>query len=406
MEGKELPRRKPRRWGPRQRTEVRRSSGTQIPVAEVATLFRCGKCLVAPIKPPVFTCRNGHLNCANCYHALNRDCYKCKEPLLGRNHVLEDVMRSLPIETCSALSDCNVSLRESRSEQSLRLSLQDPELLEKLELARKEAEVQDKKKFETKKSPESRYLHLTELGSSSTSCSSTASLNSLQIRSSSRPITCPFPCDRIVTCSGLVPHFEFYHPQVLLHSKVNKNCDVEVKISYDDVKLTDEDEGRCIIFFVVKLADNGDEEDDLSKSADLLRVARNSQEMVRRGYFVALLSAGLLPSGLGDSRVLAVWVSALYDFAPVTYTLRVSDVEGTHSFSFQGLPSSLHKDQRPKEVYQRGDCLTVPAALLHDFHSAGQNLDLTVAFHSDLPFPFVPTSSRAPWVPDTQGLIL
>lgn len=111
------------------------------------------------------------------------DCYKCKEPLLCRNQVLEDVMRSLPIQTCAALSDCSAPLRESRSEQSLQLSLQDPSLLEKLELARKQAELQDKGKPEGRMS---RGSCRTELKSCTISNSSIASLDNFQIKASAR----------------------------------------------------------------------------------------------------------------------------------------------------------------------------------------------------------------------------
>ncbi|XP_046665020.1 uncharacterized protein LOC124357350 isoform X1 [Homalodisca vitripennis] len=345
------------------------TSSMTIPVYQVAELLRCGQCQEAPIKPPVYTCRHGHLTCTEC-RERRKDCHKCKEPLLGRNHVLEDVVRSLPIQTCSALTDCSIPLRRSKSEQSLQVILDDPQHLDKLERAR----------LQTVKEPEDPRVI------------STTSLSSLcYYRASHRPVLCPFPCGRYVTCSGLFPHFEFYHSKVMVQN-VHKERRYVFDLKYDDVIFT---ESRCQVFFVVHLNDNVDESSCSSWTVrDLMKLTKSPGDMLRHGMFISTLTVGRLSNSMdnGDDgstlheQFMTIWSTCLYHYSPVTYTLEVASFITPHSVSFTGPLTSLHYSQRPADVYARGECLLLTPGLLREMcFSPVNNLKVSITFHA-LPF--------------------
>jgi len=350
-----------------------------IAVEEVADVFTCTKCQEAPVKPPVYTCRQGHPTCAVCYITLDkvrvspdsRKCPQCSDPV-SKNSVLGETVRLLSINSCLALANQGAPLQRTRSELSLQypshtsseLSLQDPSHLDKLEKARLEVlgcgdgdtypglHGRFEKKKEDKKIP---------------SC---------------RPVWCPFPCNQRVTCSGLMPHFEINHSQVpVFHVRP------EVPLELPLAELGDSGEHQCIALLVVHLGKNTDSKSNSLLPAHLLQMTRSAREMLRNKIYISILSVGHLQLELDDQvqTFLAIWASSLYNSYAVGYTVTAGLLNSPHSLSYKGTLASLHgfTPITPADVYSRGECLLIPPAL----QSPSGTCLLTLVFHTDLDFP-------------------
>ncbi|XP_054258483.1 uncharacterized protein LOC128983267 [Macrosteles quadrilineatus] len=106
-------------------------------------------------------------------------------------------------------------------------------------------------------------------------------------------------------------------------------------------------------------------------AAELLSITESMSNMLRRQKYLAMLSVRPLSTCKG----LAAWVTALYDFSPVKYTLRYNN--GPNCTSYHGRPKSLLSSDDPLS-----DCLILSSA-----PTSYVDLELTLIFHLDLPFP-------------------
>jgi hypothetical protein len=66
-------------------------------------------------------------------------------------------------------------------------------------------------------------------------------------------------------------------------------------------------------------------------AAELLNITHSMRSMLRRQKFLAMLSV----SRLSQSKAFVVWVTALYDFSPVKYTIKYNCESSC--VTFQGL---------------------------------------------------------------------
>lgn len=71
-----------------------------------------------------------------------------------------------------------------------------------------------------------------------------------------RPVQCPYPCNRIVTCSGIFPHFEMQHSHVVM-TNMYLDTTVLVDVEFKEVIAT---EVGCKALLVVHLDTRPDQD--------------------------------------------------------------------------------------------------------------------------------------------------
>ena len=77
--------------------------------SSVASRLECPVCLEVPARGPVFTCRNGHLECSTCYQGAATSCPTCRLPMGEARSLLADTVIENILHQC-ATPGCPVQL--------------------------------------------------------------------------------------------------------------------------------------------------------------------------------------------------------------------------------------------------------------------------------------------------------